>query len=135
MVERLDDFAEVGGSDLGRTLESRLRSGQSPAIRRQVAIYLLSSPYISACMGIETDVFDGEPLNLTCSMQSDGEWYWRCDLAHYVLKYGVGLPKAFMAKFQEGQHGPLAVYLDEERLGAIGAEALAKSGWSQPGVD
>jgi hypothetical protein len=63
-----------------------------PAERRRLAFYLaLGTPAIRV-MGMRRDVIDGEDIFLGESLLTDGEWFWRQDLAHYVVKYGLALP-------------------------------------------
>lgn len=48
------------------------------------------------------DVVDGESrIRGGSSVLSDGEWVWRWDLGHYVEKYTVDLPAAFLARLSE----------------------------------
>lgn len=74
--------------------------------RRRVAFYLVRATSIRYTIGFQSDVIDGEEVFLTSGLRSDGSWYWRTDLAHYVLKYGVRLPIEFLDEARSNLWGP-----------------------------
>jgi hypothetical protein len=62
-----------------------------------IARYLKNGHEIFDTMGAERDVVTGGKWILgAASLQTDGEWVWRFDLAHYVRRYGVRLPAEFI---------------------------------------
>ena len=67
----------------------------SRALEPDLVRYLRSGYVVVDVMEIRPDVLDGTPLVETGSLMTDGSWYWREDLAHYVEKYHLGLPRAF----------------------------------------
>ncbi len=77
---------------------------------------------IAATPGGENDVLDDEPVYLTASPATDGDWFWRRDLAHYVAKYNIALPDEFLEHARAHQWAPGEP--SEARL-AIAAEAFA----------
>lgn len=81
--------------------------------RRRLAIYLLEAPQIRFTMERIPDVLDGEDVPLTGGLRSDGVWFWRSDLAHYVLKYGVAVPEEFLAHAAENRWTPPSFTEDE----------------------
>jgi hypothetical protein len=78
------------------SIRDAIGAGPPPEVQRRLAFYLSQATSIRATMGRESDVIDGEDVYLSTGLQSDGDWYWRGDLAHYVLKYNVQVPDAFI---------------------------------------
>lgn len=93
--------------------------------RRLVSFYLLQGGVLRYVMERVPDVLDGEEVHLTAGLRTDGDWYWRADLAHYVAKYGLALPPAFVA--QAAANGWVPPILTEEERGALAA-ALRNEG-------
>ena len=79
------------------SIRGAMNGGPAPEVQRRIAFYLSRATSIRATMGMVPDVVDGEDVFLSSGLLSDGDWYWRGDLAHYVLKYNVALPDEFVA--------------------------------------
>lgn len=115
--ERLGTYRELHGDDPSLPSLHDHLGAYDDATRRRLAFYLLlAMPTGEAVMGTDADVVDGEPIALTSSARTDGDWYWRGDLAHYVLKHGLALPPEFEEHVR--LQGGLAPLVDE-------ADALA----------
>jgi hypothetical protein len=88
------------------SIHGAVGGGPSAEIQRRVLFYLATATQIRSTMGMVPDVVDGEAVFLSEGLQSDGDWYWRCDLAHYCVKYNVWLPADFTAHTQRHQWSP-----------------------------
>ncbi|MER7557647.1 hypothetical protein ABTZ46_11930 [Nocardioides sp. NPDC126508] len=60
------------------------------------------------------------------SLLTDGLWVWRHDLAHYVRRYGVDLPSAFLRRMGAMDHTIPDV--DVDALRAFSLEVSARLG-------
>ncbi len=59
--------------------------------------YLRSAPLLSVAPGLSRDVIDPlHPIIGTMSIRTDGVWKWPEDLAYYIEKYNLFLPKEFI---------------------------------------
>lgn len=79
--------------------------------------YLAAGHVLLDVMEVRRDVLDGAEQGRSGSLVTDGAWIWREDLVHYVQKYHVRLPEAFL------QHARLLAFavpdLTEESLRAL----------------
>jgi hypothetical protein len=71
--------------------------GPLPEVQRRIVFYLTKASIVRSTMSMHPDVLDGEPVFLSEGLQRDGNWYWRCDLAHYAAKYNISLPGDLIA--------------------------------------
>lgn len=55
------------------------------------------------------------------SLLTDGEWFWRHDLARYVRRYQVRLPGAFTEWMKGSEYEVRAVELEALRLLSVAA--------------
>jgi len=125
-MKRLGAFSEfvVKGSlpsivtAIGDPLESRLR--------RLIVQYLLLAGTLLSTMERLPDVLDGEETPLTAGLRTDGVWYWRTDLAHYVAKYDVELESEFLDHAQSNAWTPPS--LSEAERGLLARDLLAAWG-------
>lgn len=92
---RIGEFRELGGGDGAPSIRDSVGALDAPD-RHLVAAYLRSGVALSAVMGFDRDVLDGSVATETSSLMTDDVFLWRRDLAHYVEKYGVALPLAFV---------------------------------------
>ncbi len=89
----------------------------SERLRRLVAFYLVQGQPVRHTMERRDDVLDGERIYLSGGLLTDGEWYWRCDLAHYVLKYGMTMPESFLENAEANAWTP--PHLADDHLAAL----------------
>ncbi len=90
-------FRELGPSPPSApSVSDAVGRGPTPEVQRRALFYLIQGTCVSAIMGMLPDVLDGEAVFLSESILSDGDWFWRRDLAHYVAKYNIALPPAFL---------------------------------------
>lgn len=65
--------------------------------KENVLNYLCSAPLLSIAPGLSRDVIDSShPIIGTMSIRTDGVWEWPGDLAYYIEKYNLCLPKEFL---------------------------------------
>lgn len=110
---------------LGLFREFELRSTAAPSIhdavgggpggerQRRATFYLATASHVVAVMEMVPDVIDGEQVFLSGGYQSDGDWFWRSDLAHYVLKYNLALPDDFITHAESFMRSPGVISGDE----------------------
>jgi len=68
----------------------------------RVVAYLRGGHGLIDFMDISDDVFDAERQILGGpSIHTDGDWYWRDDLAYYVQWHNVTPPPGFLALIRE----------------------------------
>ena len=100
------------------------RRGVTPeATCRRVFIYLTTAPTVAFTMSKSNDLLDDEWIQQTGSIQTDGRWYWRNDLAHYVLKYGIALPGEFIESCES--RGWVSSAVSTAALAVVGDSFLA----------
>ena len=98
----------------------------------RIAGYLESGHGIFDTMGAERDVVADDRWILgAASLQTDGLWVWRVDLAHYVRRYGVGLPDELTEHVRSLQYAVPDV--PDSRLAALTAEILPRLGFRKDG--
>ena len=69
--------------------------------------YIRSSILIIGSPGVVRDVLDpAAPAIGASNILTDGEWAWPEDLAHYVSKYNVDLPRDFIKTLQSRAYQP-----------------------------
>jgi hypothetical protein len=90
-------FREFAPTTLDLPSLAEAARSADPVRQRRTAAYLLTATHVAATMERRPDVLDGEDVYLGAGLQSDGDWYWRSDLAHYVMKYNVELEPEFYA--------------------------------------
>jgi len=118
-----DEFVRESGDygalrDLPRTL-----SGQEAD---ELACYLRSGVVVLGVMEIMPDVIDGSLVAESASLLTDGSWYWRQDLAHYVEKYHVALPTDFIDHVTSVGTSEVAV----AELDVVAAQMAVAVDWS-----
>jgi hypothetical protein len=81
----------------------------------RVVQYLESAPMLLDCLGGETtDCLDpADRTMLEPHVMTDGVWVWRHDLAHYVRKYHLRLPAAFVDHMRARDWHPPEIANDE----------------------
>lgn len=101
-MKRLDSFAEFVGSSA--TLGSlREAARPEPADDEADAVtYLDSFPIVIDVMERLPDVIDGTHVIESGSLRTDGVYFWRDDLRHYVERHHVSLPAEFRASVELG---------------------------------
>ncbi|MCP3819960.1 hypothetical protein NLX86_18215 [Streptomyces sp. A3M-1-3] len=81
---------------------------------RDVVSFLRSGHPILDVMESCPDIVDGSAyIRGGSSVLSDGEWVWRWDLAHYVERYNVSLPRLFVARMMEESYRVPSVPLED----------------------
>lgn len=97
VLKKLGFFQELKHGDRnGPSLREQVRPAPLPYADYLVA-YLRGSPMLIAAMGRAVDVLDPAVGRIgTPSIRTDGVWAWPDDLAHYVARYNVELPPAFI---------------------------------------
>lgn len=101
-VLRLGFFLEFSGAT-GPGLSMREAVRKIPAVNEdEVVNYLRTGLPVIDVMERRLDVLDGSAVAETGSILTDGQWYWREDLAHYVAKYHLDLDRAFLAGITNG---------------------------------
>lgn len=119
-------FKELQGSPAGSPSMAAVAGALTEQQRRLTGIYLLQGGQVRFTMERIPDVLDGEEVFLTAGLRTDGLWFWRSDLAHYVLKYGPALPGEFLDHLVANGWTPPAIA--EEDLATI-ARQLREEGW------
>jgi hypothetical protein len=71
-------------------------SKEAQVSRDKIALYLRDGIVMGAFMHYLYDVFDNKKLSASDTYHTDGFWYWSEDLAYYVEKYNLILPKPFL---------------------------------------
>lgn len=83
-----------------------------------VTRYLTKGHLLIDMMDVERDVLDPEQEVLSgSSIMTDGEWLWRRDLAYYVRRHHVLLPRDLLATIRERRY--TVPPLDETQLIAL----------------
>lgn len=95
---RVGFFAELRhGEKQGVKLADVQRSAPRPD-EEIIVNYLQQAPVLIASPGMVRDVLAPEIGYIgSLSFHSDGVWCWPSDLAHYVARYHIELPAAFLA--------------------------------------
>lgn len=123
---RHDDFSEFFS---GGTGSGSIRDAARPAPAEHeaaVAAYLRSGRLVLDVMEKSPDVIDGREVRETGSLLTDGSWYWREDLAHYIEAHHVVLRSEFMRFLEARQfRGP-----DLTEQAAHAATAAVIADWS-----
>lgn len=113
-MKPLGMFAEFGYGDPG---VPRMRDAVRPtasANEQPLVRYLLNGQGVIDVMEWSNDVLDGAHVDHTGSMATDGDWFWREDLAHYVAKYHLELDPSFLSHVAARNYDP--PQLDDEAL-------------------
>jgi len=85
------------GPRLGDSLEPSAEANEPLVVR-----YLRSGHVLMASPGVVRDVLDADrAIVASLSILTDGTYAWPSDLAHYVERYHVRLPQAFLAHAAE----------------------------------
>jgi len=94
---RVGFFSELRhGDPQGPSLAGCRREQRSPH-EDEIVRYLTEAPVLIASPGPVSDVLDPTAGFVgTRSIHTDGVWCWPGDLAHYVRRYHVALPSAFL---------------------------------------
>lgn len=106
---RVGFFRELKhGSPEGPSLRAQVRPAPAPHAEHLVA-YLRGCPVLIAAMARAVDVLDPTVGRIgTPSIYTDGVWAWPGDLAHYVARYHIELPSAFIEHARARQWTPVA---------------------------
>lgn len=86
-------FREFGGPD--GPMVALVRETAAGDEERVVA-YLRGGEVVLDVMELTPDVIDGSVLVESASLLTDGVWYWREDLPHYVAKYHLSIDANFL---------------------------------------
>jgi hypothetical protein len=97
LLQHVGFFRELKhGSPTGPSLQESVRAKATPDAPYAVH-YLRECAIFIAAMGSVRDVLDpASPRIGSPSIRTDGVWCWPSDLAHYLEKYNVELPRAFI---------------------------------------
>lgn len=90
-------FKENNCDTDAKALEEAIKS-EIKYDKTKVIQYLEKGKNIGCCPKNCFDVFDGEYIDMSFSIKTDGELNWRSDLSHYVKKYNVELPEKLIMK-------------------------------------
>ena len=85
-------FPEIEDDSPGEQPLASLVGRCPPKLRERVARYLRQGAILAVAGGRAPDAFDGTMRAVVLNYQTDGTWVWQGGLAHYVKKYGVGVP-------------------------------------------
>jgi hypothetical protein len=99
------------------SIRDDIRPAIDPVLQRRATFYLASGARVLSVMGTRPDVIDAENVYLSESLLSDGEWFWRADLAHYMIKYGLALEDDFLTTAKRNRW-TAPVLSDQELLDA-----------------
>lgn len=92
-MKRLGFFREFGGPDGPLVAAARVTAVPN---EDRVAAYLRGGEVVLDVMEVTPDVIDGSALAESASLLTDGVWYWREDLPHYVAKYHLSIDAGFL---------------------------------------
>lgn len=100
MIRPAGFFSELSpgwGLPLDGSIKDAVKSTGEPDEKNFIT-YLRNGTGIWSEMSAGPDVLDPEAPIMTGigSLYTDGDWIWREDLAHYVIKYHVSLPAEFV---------------------------------------
>jgi hypothetical protein len=90
-------FTELGFNQVvfGQTLADAAGSASDPR-KDEVVAYLRSGYPVLSISGSARDLLDPDTFIADAEqLYTDGDWIWRGDLAHYVARHDVALPKEF----------------------------------------
>lgn len=96
-LKRIGFFRELPyGEEDGDSLKSLVSKLDDPN-KSEITDYLKNGILLIASPGLAKDVLGGnaEIIGGLCIL-TDGTWAWPSDLAYYVERYSVGLPKDFI---------------------------------------
>lgn len=98
-LETVGFFRELDhGSKRGPSLQKAVTAGRPWEDQAAAVAYLRAAPTYFATFGPTKDVIDPEhPIIDPPHFKTDGRFVWPLDLAHYVERYHVALPEAFVA--------------------------------------
>lgn len=135
MLKPLGFFEEIfsdapEGVSAGRLLESIPETPERDSA--DIARYLKSGHGIFDTMGAERDVVSGEKWIIgAASLQTDGDWVWRVDLAYYMRRYGVTLPDEFTDHVRDIRY--TVPEIPEAHLAELAFEVLPQLGFRKDG--
>ena len=66
--------------------------------KKKAIDYRTNGKKIAFCGKECRDVFTDEYISMSSAIQTDGEFYWRSDLPHYIEKYDLELPEKLVQK-------------------------------------
>lgn len=129
MIRPVGFFTELSpgwGLPEDGSIKDAIRPTGEPDEQR-ILNYLRCGTEVWSEMSAGPDVLDPEGPNMTGigSLITDGTWLWREDLLHYVAKYHVSLPEAFLEHVRSLNH--TAPKVPESRLIEIATEDLGIS--------
>jgi hypothetical protein len=112
-------FRELGSLRPGTPQPSLADQAREPLPDAdRVVSYLRDGHVLITMMDLQDDWFAPDhPIMNGSSVLTDGEWFWRIDLAHYVGRHHVSLPAEFLARIRAGHY--IVPDLDEPTLIAL----------------
>jgi hypothetical protein len=96
-MKKLGFFQEFDEDNAENDIMASCVRSEPATMQTDVVRYLQRGIPVIDVMEVSPDVLDGSAVDETGSILTDGEWYWREDLAHYVSKYNIALPDEFLA--------------------------------------
>lgn len=136
MLRRVGFFAEFYPDHPSLPMLSDHVCAKAARFETRIVGYLRTGHMVAAVMEGMTDYFDGTPFDEgsgCSSLLTDGEWLWRQDLAHYVERYHVELPREFVRRVVDA--GFQVPYLSSEKLRELTAaekDGLGADWWALP---
>lgn len=124
-LKRAGFFRELrhGGDEV--SLSDAQRSSADPR-KDGVLHYLRNGSWLAASPSPVGDALDpSSDVVIPLGILTDGVWEWPSDLAHYVERYNVELPAAFVAHMQERRWQPPE--LSEDDLIALEPEVVSRT--------
>ena len=84
----------------------------------RVVGYLESGHLLIDMMDVQNDWFEPDQQIVNGpAVQTDGEWFWRRDLAHYVARHHVAVPTELLDKIRQSDY--TVPHLDKPTLIAL----------------
>ena len=73
--------------------------------KENVLHHMKNAQVTAAAAGVFRDILTGEVIPAEALCLTDGEYYWRSDIAYYVERYNMRLPQEFIehAVAEEGR--------------------------------
>lgn len=124
-LKRAGLFSELAHGDRGGPSLREARGLLPPELKAPAAGYLAGGAVLATSGVLVRDWFTEAPGIAIQELQTDGEWVWSRDLAHYVQVHAVDLPQEFLARMK-GQ-GWQCPEISEEQLIALADAYLASA--------
>lgn len=88
------EFREIHGNSYPSI--TSLTSDIQDKNKHFIVEYLKNGKHIAESPAKAVDLVTGESLGIPLSMQSDGKYWWRSDVAYYYEKYNIKLNDDFV---------------------------------------